>query len=282
MPTSAPSGPRVSLSIAGKVMALQQQPAYLERPDGPRLAYLTSQGHGPTVVFLPGFMSDMSGIKATTLAEVCAQRGQAFLRLDYRGHGLSAGDFATAGIDDWLRDALTVIDRLTQGPLILVGSSMGGWLALLTALARPQRVLALVGIAAAPDFTEDLIWQQLKPAEQKTLMDEGALYQKSDYGDKPYCFSRNLIEQGRRHLLLRQAIPFTGPVRLLQGMSDADVPFTTALHIAERLESKDVTVTLIKDADHRLSRDSDLACLVQTVTDLTARLRANGTGAAAP
>lgn len=263
-------------------MALQQQPAYLERPDGPRLAYLTTPGHGPTVVFLPGFMSDMSGIKAATLAEVCAGRGQAFLRLDYRGHGQSAGEFAAAGIDDWLQDALTVIDRLTQGPLILVGSSMGGWLALLTALARPERVVGLVGIAAAPDFTEELLWQQLSAAEQKTLLDEGALYQPSEYGDTPYCFSRQLIEQGRRHLLLRKAIPFTGPVRLLQGMADADVPFATALRIAERLESKDVTVTLIKDADHRLSREADLARLVQAVTELTALLRANATSAAAP
>ncbi len=263
-------------------MALQQQPAYLERPDGPRLAYLATQGHGPTVVFLPGFMSDMSGIKAATLAEVCAGRGQAFLRLDYRGHGQSAGDFAAAGIDDWLQDALTAIDRLTEGPLILVGSSMGGWLALLTALARPQRVAGLVGIAAAPDFTEELIWRQLKPAEQQTLMDDGALHQPSQYGDKPYCFSRHLIEQGRRHLLLGQTIPFAGPVRLLQGMADADVPFATALRITERLESQDVAVTLIKDGDHRLSRDSDLALLVRTVTDLTARLRASATNATAP
>ena len=263
-------------------MALQQEPAYLDRPDGPRLAYLATPGHGPTVVFLPGFMSDMSGIKAATLAEVCAKRGQAFLRLDYRGHGQSDGDFAAAGIDDWLQDVLTVIDRQTKGPLILVGSSMGGWLVLLTALARPGRVVGLIGIAAAPDFTEELIWQQLNPTEQKTLMEDGALYQPSEYGDKPYCFSRRLIEQGRRHLLLGKPIPFTGPVRLLQGMADVDVPFATAIRIAERLESKDVTVTLIKDADHRLSRESDLERLVRTVTDLTAVVLSSATSAAAP
>jgi pimeloyl-ACP methyl ester carboxylesterase len=263
-------------------MVLQQQPAYLERADGPTLAYLATPGHGPTVVFLPGFMSDMSGIKAATLAETCAGQGQAFLRLDYRGHGQSDGEFAACGIDDWLQDTLAVIDRLTEGPLILVGSSMGGWLALLTALARPDRVTGLVGIAAAPDFTEELIGQQLSPAEQTTLMEDGALYQPSEYGDTPYCFSRRLIEQGRRHLLLGKPIPFTGPVRLLQGMADADVPFATAVRIAERLESQDVTVTLIKDADHRLSRPGDLARLVRTVSALTALTRSNASIAAAP
>ena len=262
-------------------MSLQQKPAYLDRADGPRLAYLATPGHSPGVVFLPGFMSDMSGIKAATLAAVCAEQGQAFLRLDYRGHGLSDGDFAAAGIDDWLQDSLLAIDRLTGGPLILIGSSMGGWLALLTALARPDRVAGLVGIAAAPDFTEELIWQQLSATEQRTVMDQGALYQPSEYGDKPYCFSRRLIEQGRRHLLLGKPIPLTCPVRLLQGMVDTDVPFATALRIAERLESRDVSVTLIKDADHRLSRESDLARLVQTVTELTELLRAMATTEAA-
>jgi pimeloyl-ACP methyl ester carboxylesterase len=159
---------------------------------------------------------------------------------------------------------------------------MGGWLALLTALTRPNRVVGLVGIAAAPDFTEELIWQQLSPAEQATLMEDGALYQPSEYGDTPYCFSRRLIEQGRRHLLLGKSIPIACPVRLLQGMADADVPFATAVRIAERLESQDVTVTLIKDADHRLSRPDDLARLVRTVNALTGLIRSKASIAAAP
>jgi pimeloyl-ACP methyl ester carboxylesterase len=263
-------------------MILQQKPAYLERPDGPRLAYMATPGHAPDVVFLPGFMSDMSGAKAVALAQFCADRRQAFLRLDYRGHGLSDGDFATCGIDDWLQDTLAAIDRLTEERLILVGSSMGGWLALLAALARPNRVAGLVGIAAAPDFTEELIWQQLEPAEQQTLMNEGALYQRSEYGETPYCFSRKLIEDGRRHLLLGKPIPLRCPVRLLQGMADADVPFATALRIAERLESQDVTVTLIKDADHRLSRDGDLDRLRQVVAELTATVQSQAAAAAAP
>lgn len=263
-------------------MALQQEPAYLERREGPRIAYLRTPGSAPGVVFLPGFMSDMSGAKAASLAEFCADRRQGFLRLDYRGHGLSEGDFAACGIEDWLQDTLAAIDRLTEGPLILVGSSMGGWLALLAALARPDRVAGLVGIAAAPDFTEELIWAQLSAAERQTLMNDGAVYQSSDYGEKPYCFSRKLIEDGRRHLLLGKPIPLHCPVRLLQGMADADVPFATALRIAERLDSSDVIVTLIKDADHRLSRDSDLDRLRQTVAELTATVQSKATIEAAP
>jgi pimeloyl-ACP methyl ester carboxylesterase len=261
---------------------LQQQPAYLERSDGPSLAYLAQAGGTPGVVFLPGFMSNMSGIKAVALAQFCADRDQAFLRLDYRGHGLTAGDLATTGIDDWLQDTLAAIDRLTEGPLIVVGSSMGGWLALLAALARPDRVAAVVGLAAAPDFTEELLWRQLTGAEQKTLMDDGVLYQPSSYGEQPYCFSRKLIEDGRRHLLLGKPIALRCPVRLLQGLADVDVPFATALRIADRLETEDVTVTLIKDADHRLSRDSDLGRLCQVVAELTGLVRARFSAAAEP
>lgn len=274
MRVSPLQGSRVLTSIAGKALPLQQKPAYLERGDAPSLAYSAAAGSAPGVVFLPGFMSNMSSLKAVTLAQFCADRDQAFLCLDYRGHGLTAGDLAATGIDDWLQDVLVAIDRLTEGPLILVGSSMGGWLALLAALARPDRVAGVIGIAAAPDFTEELIWQQLTGAEQKTLMDDGVLYQPSSYGEQPYCFSRKLIEDGRRHLLLDKPIALRCPVRLLQGMADADVPFATALRIAERLESQDVTVTLIKDADHRLSRDSELGRLCQAVAELTGVVRA--------
>lgn len=255
-------------------MALQQTPAFLRRDDGPSLAYLAAPGRSPGVIFLSGFMSDMSGAKASAMAQFCADRGQAFVRFDYRGHGVSEGTFAEACIGDWLQDTLAVLDRLSQGPQILVGSSMGGWLMLLAALARPERVAGLIGIAAAPDFTEELIWQQLSEAERKTLIADGVLLQPSDYGEAPYCFSRRLIEDGRRHLLLGGAIALRCPIRLLQGMADADVPFTTALRIAERLESQDVVVSLIKDADHRLSRDEDLGRLCQMVAELTGRIKA--------
>lgn len=254
-------------------MVLQQQPAYLQPPAGPKLAYLASPGRSPAVVFLPGFMSDMSGAKAAALSQFCADRGQAFLRFDYRGHGASEGNFDDSGIDDWLQDALTVIDDLTDGPVILVGSSMGGWLAILAALAREQRVAGVIGIAAAPDFTEDLIWRQLSATEQKTMMEEGAVLQPSEYGEKPYRFSRKLIEDGRKHLLLDRAIPLQCPVRLLHGMADPDVPFATALHIAEKLDTADVAVCLIKDGDHRLSRDADLGRLCQMVAELTGLAR---------
>jgi pimeloyl-ACP methyl ester carboxylesterase len=254
-------------------MVLQQQPAYLQPPAGPRLAYLTLPGRSPTVVFLPGFMSDMSGAKAAALSQFCADRGQAFLRFDYRGHGASDGSFDDSGIDDWLQDALAVLDELTEGPLILVGSSMGGWLAILAALAREERIAGVIGIAAAPDFTEDLIWRQLSEAEQKTMMEEGAVLQPSEYGEKPYRFSRKLIEDGRKHLLLGRAIPLRCPVRLLHGMADPDVPFATALRIAEKLETTDVALCLIKDGDHRLSRDADLGRLCQMVAELTGLAR---------
>ena len=254
-------------------MVLQQEPAYLQPAGGPRLAYLAAPGRSPTVVFLPGFMSDMSGAKAAALSQFCADRGQAFLRFDYRGHGASEGKFDDSGIDDWLQDALAVIDELTEGPLILVGSSMGGWLAMLAALARADRVAGLIGIAAAPDFTEELIWQQLSAAEQKTMMEQGAVLQPSEYGEQPYRFSRKLIEDGRKHVLLGKAIPLHCPVRLLQGMADPDVPFATALRIAEKLETPDVAICLIKDGDHRLSRDADLGRLCQMVAELTGLAR---------
>lgn len=255
-------------------MVLQQQPATLDRTGAGSLAYLKAPGRSPTVVFLSGFMSNMNGLKAVALAQFCAERGQGFVRFDYRGHGATPGELASLGIEDWLDDALSVIDRVTDGPLLLVGSSMGGWLMLLAALARPQRVAGLIGLAAAPDFTEELIWAQLSDEERRKLMADGALYQPSDYGETPYCFSRKLIEQGRRRLLLGGPIAINRPVRLLQGMADADVPYATALRLAERLTSGNVVVSLIKDADHRLSRDSDLGRLCQMVAELSGLIQA--------
>ncbi|HYI73281.1 MAG TPA: alpha/beta hydrolase, partial [Skermanella sp.] len=165
-------------------------------------------------------------------------------------------------------------DQTTSGPQIVVGSSMGGWMMLLTALARPDRVAGLVGIAAAPDFTEDLIWSTLDEADRTTLMETGVLMQPSDYGE-PYPYTRHLIEDGRKHLLLRQTIPLTCPVRLLHGMRDADVPWRTSQRIAERLAGEDVRITLVKDGDHRLSREQDIALLCRTVAELL-----DGTGTA--
>jgi pimeloyl-ACP methyl ester carboxylesterase len=236
----------------------------LDRGDGTKLAWALRDGRGPTVVFLPGFASDMTAAKATTLAETCAARGQAMLRLDYSGHGKSGGAFADGTIGRWLADALAVIDRVSEGPLLLVGSSMGGWIGLHVALARPDRVAALVGIAAAPDFTETQMWESMTPPERARLLADGFLEAPSQYGP-PLRITRALIEEGRKHLLLGGPIALTIPVRLLHGQRDEDVPWETALRLAERIEGDDVQVTLIKDGEHRLSRPQDLSLLVRTV-----------------
>ncbi|MCB8882337.1 alpha/beta hydrolase [Acidisoma cellulosilytica] len=246
---------------------MSEESGVLVRADGVGLAWKRIPGLGPTIVFLPGFRSDMEGSKAVFLAGFAAEQGQAMLRLDYSGHGVSGGRFEDGSIGLWTADALAVIDAETEGPLILVGSSMGGWIGLNIALARPDRVIGYIGIAAAPDFTETLIWGQMPPAIQEKLMAEGVVYAPSDYGE-PLPLTRRLIEDGRRHLLLGDTIALTCPLRLLQGQQDPDVPWQTALTIAEKVESTDVRVVLIKDGDHRLSRESDLALLKQAVVEL--------------
>jgi pimeloyl-ACP methyl ester carboxylesterase len=245
----------------------------LQRGHGAFLAYRRRRGAAegrqrPTIVFLGGFKSDMTGGKATALDEFCAAEGLAFLRFDYSGHGASSGDFLDGTISRWTEDALAAIDALTAGPLILVGSSMGGWIMLLAALARRARIAGLIGIAPAPDFTEDLIWRKLRDDERARLMRDGRLEQPSEYSAEPYVITRKLIEDGRQHLLLARPIALDLPVRLLHGMADRDVPYQLSLHLAERLESADVVVSLIKDGDHRLSREADLARLCAAVAEL--------------
>lgn len=245
----------------------------LDRGDGVRLAYAASPGRDPTVVFLPGFRSDMTGDKATHLARLCETHGQAMLRLDYSGHGASGGVFEDGDIRRWADDALAVIDAATAGPLVLIGSSMGGWIALLVALARRDRVAGLIGIAAAPDFTERLMWQAMAPAERAMLTRDGVLWVPSEYGGK-YAITRRLIEEGRKQLLLDAPIALTCPVRLLHGQADTSVPWQTALQLAERLDSADVRISLVKDGDHRLSRPQDLELLGQTLRAFLAQDRA--------
>ena len=236
------------------------QTGRLDRGDGVHLAYAHTPGRGPTTVFLPGFHSDMEGAKALAVQSWCEAAGTACLRLDYSGHGGSGGAFTDGTIGLWRDDALLLLDRLTEGPLLLVGSSMGGWIALLLALARPERVAGLLGVAAAPDFTEALMWQAMMPHERETVLREGVLQVPSAYGE-PTPVTRALIEDGRRHLLMQAPIRIACPVRLLHGQRDPDVPWETSIHLAERLDGADVQVTLIKDGDHRLSRDADLAVL---------------------
>jgi pimeloyl-ACP methyl ester carboxylesterase len=225
-------------------------------------------------VFLPGFRSDMGGTKAAALAEHCRSREQPFLRFDYFGHGASSGEFRAGGIGRWAEDALAVIDELTEGPQILVGSSMGGWIALLAALARPGRVRGLIGIASAPDFTEDLIWNRLSEAQGRRFRESGELSAPSAYEPDLIPITYRLVEEGRRHLLLRGPIPLACPVRLLHGMQDPDVPYQTSLRLAENLRGSEVVVELIEDGDHRLSRPQDLARLFAAVDGMTARVRA--------
>lgn len=256
-------------------------PQSLTREDGTVLAYYKTEGGKarteggkapPGLVFLGGFMSDMSGTKALALEDYAQRRGRDFLRFDYRGHGASSGRFEEATIGDWLGDALAALDTLTAGPQILIGSSMGGWIALLVARARPERVAALIGIAAAPDFTEELIWARATPAQRAALENAGYVDHPSDYSAEPYRITRRLIEEGRGHLLFDKPIPLTCPVRLIHGLQDAEVPWQTSLRLAEALDSDDVEVNLVKSAAHRLSEPADLARLERTIEELTARL----------
>ena len=249
----------------------------LDRGDGVELAWRRRAGRAPGVVFLGGFNSDMTGSKAEDLSAFCAERGQAFLRFDYSGHGASGGKFAEGTIGRWAADAEAVLDALTEGPQVLIGSSMGGWISLLLALRRADgaeresqaqgwRLAGLIGIAAAPDFTAR-IEEALPPGPRAAIERDGVWHRPSAYGD-PYPITRALLEDGRRHLLLHAPVPVTAPVRLLQGQQDADVPWDTALRIAAAVTGPDVQVTLVKDGDHRLSRPQDLALLRRTLAPL--------------
>ncbi|MBN2905182.1 MAG: alpha/beta hydrolase [Rhodobacteraceae bacterium] len=228
-------------------------PAHLDTPQGRRLAYHQSPGTGPGVVFLGGFMSDMQGTKAVHLDQWARAQGRAFLRFDYSGHGQSGGRFAQGCIGDWAADAMAAIDALTEGPQVLVGSSMGGWIALLLARAMPERLAGLVGIAAAPDFTEDSMWAGFSQAERAEIMQRGRIEIPSAYADSPYTITRRLIEDGRDNLVLRTPLSLPCPVRLLQGTADEDVDTAVALRLLDHIEGPDVRLTLVKGADHRFS-----------------------------
>lgn len=237
-------------------------PAWLSR-GGRRLAWRHRPGRGPTLVFLPGYASDMAGAKATALDAWAAAQGRGLLRFDYGGCGASEGRFEEETLATWRDDALAMIDLL-EGPVVLVGSSMGGWLMLLAALARPKRVKALVGIAAAPDFTD---WGYT-PAQKRMIRDDGRLVEDNPYGDQPTITTRAFWESGETLRLLGGEIGFDGPVRLLHGIEDADVPWQIAIETAARLRSADVQTILVKGGDHRLSREGDIALLMRTVAAL--------------
>ena len=234
--------------------------------NGASLAYRFLPGAGPLVVFLPGYMSDKTGSKAEALSDWARAHDRAFLRLDYSGCGASSGDFLDGSIDRWTDDALALINHVwPNGKVVLVGSSMGGWIALLAGRALKDRLAGVVGVAAAPDFT---VWGlKLGEAERRQLEAQGYFTRPSDYGE-PYRYSRTLIDDARTHLLLDGQIGITAPVRLLHGQCDEAVPWRLSLDIAARLQSTQVQVRLIKDGDHRLSREADIATLIATVEEL--------------
>ena len=231
---------------------------------GHRLAFRHRAGRGPTLVFLPGYMSDMEGGKAMALDAWAAAEGRAMLRFDYAGCGASSGAFEAQPLARWRDDVLAMIDRVVAGPVVLVGSSMGGWLMLLAALARPDRVAALVGIAAAPDFTS---WG-FSEAQKDIIRRDGRLVEHSPYGDQPYVTSRTFWESGESLRLMHAPIAIDCPVRLLHGQADEDVPWRLSVDLAGRLRSADVQTILVKDGDHRLSREPDLAVLIGSVRTL--------------
>jgi pimeloyl-ACP methyl ester carboxylesterase len=245
----------------------------LKGPHG-ALALARIEGARPVRVWLSGFRSDLTGTKATFLAERAAKAGAAFLRFDYSGCGQSQGAFEDGTIGRWLEDTLAVIDGATTGPLVLIGSSMGGWLALLATRARPERVAGLVLIAPAPDFTERLMWPDLPDEAREAILRNGVWHRPSAYGDGPYPITRALIEDGRDHVLLDETIPVRVPVHVLHGQADPDVPWGLSLELAERLESEDVRLTFVKAGDHRLSGPKDLELIGAAVDEMTARAAA--------
>ncbi len=242
-----------TLTLADRSLAYQQRSANLENKTK------------PGVVFLGGFASDMTGTKALFLDEKCAQAGYAFLRFDYRGHGKSSDSFENGCIGDWFDDALKAFDALTEGPQIVAGSSMGGWIGLLLARTRPEKVRAFIGIAPAPDFTEDLILPRLTDEQKKELAQTGKTYEPGEVREPRVPVTQRLLDEGKNHLLLREPLPYNGPVRILQGQKDTSVPWQHAIKIARTLTSENVQVILIKDGDHSLSRPQDLEILWREV-----------------
>lgn len=239
----------------------------LVQADGEQLAFEHTDGDGPGILFLSGFNSNMQGDKALYLDSWCREQGRQFTRFDYFGHGQSSGDFTQGTIGRWLEDAVSVLDQVCSGPQLLVGSSMGGWIMLQLALARPERILALVGIAPAPDFTEAMAEGGLSPEQRLQLELSGFCDIENCYDDgEPYRISRNLLEEGRQHCLLhRDEIAIDVPLRILHGQRDEDVPWERSLLLAEKLASTDVEIQLVKDGDHRLSQPHDLARLQRTL-----------------
>lgn len=259
----AGQGPR-GTKLEGQAMA---EPQFIDTAQGRRLAYHKFGGRRVGVVFLGGLRSDMTGTKAVHLEGWARRSGREFLRFDYSGHGQSAGMFEDGSIGDWLEDAIAVIEALTEGPQVLVGSSMGGWLALVLAKRMPERLAGLVTIAAAPDFTEIGYWEKWSAEQRKTVMEEGQIALPSDYGED-MVISRRMIEDGRKIRVLTEPLRIDVPVRLLQGTADADVPPEVALRLLEHLDGGDIHLEMVKNADHRFSDPACLDTLTRAVEEV--------------
>jgi len=244
------------------------QPSYITTPQGRRIAYHKSEGQAPGVVFLGGFKSDMEGTKALHLEAWARSEGRAFLRFDYSGHGHSSEAFTDGSIGEWAEDAIAAVSELTTGPQILVGSSMGGWIALLVCKAMPERVAGLVGVAAAPDFTEDSMWAGFSDNQKEELAKNGLIEFPSDYADDPYVITEKLIKDGRNQLVLRSPLSLPFPTRFLQGTLDEDVDMSVALRLLDHAAGSDIRLTLVKGADHRFSDEDCLAMIVASIEDV--------------
>ncbi len=243
-------------------------PEILETAAGRRIAFHLRQGRGPGVIFLGGFKSDMEGTKAIFLQDWAERNERAFIRFDYSGHGMSSGRFEDGAIGDWAEDAAAVLTELCDGPQILVGSSMGGWISAILIRDYPEKVAGFVGIAAAPDFTEDSMWAGFSASERAELAETGQVALPSDYGD-PYIITKRLIEDGRQNLVLRDPLSAPFPVRLLQGTEDADVERSVALRLLDHLQGDDIRLTLVKGADHRFSDPQCLNLITQAIDEVS-------------
>lgn len=247
---------------------------FLSRLSSPTLAYRYSPQkektkNWPTVMFCGGYRSDMNGTKATYLEKACQKRGQGFVCFDYSGHGQSEGRFEDGTIGIWTEDALNILDQVAQGPIILVGSSMGGWIALLLARARAGKIQGLLGLAAAPDFTKDMYELHLSEEQKRQLEEKGRVEVPNDYSDDPYIFTKKFYEESQRHLVLKQPQTIDFPMRFIQGMKDKDVPWETAVKIQKNYNGVEIDVIFIDDGDHSLSRPEDLVLIDKEVRGLS-------------